>query len=153
MSAKPVVRDIQPKDFDRWLPLWHGYNVFYERVGPTALPHDVTQTTWSRFFDPNEPVFAAVAENGGELIGLVHYLFHRSTNRMKDVCYLQDLFTAEGLRRLGIGRQLIRAVYEAARDAGCNRVYWHTQSTNEAGRALYDKLAQHQGFIVYSHEL
>jgi hypothetical protein len=37
--------------------------------------------------------------------------------------------------------------------AGSNRVYWQTQATNEAGRALYDKLAKHSGFIVYSHEL
>jgi ribosomal protein S18 acetylase RimI-like enzyme len=49
--------------------------------------------------------------------------------------------------------QLILAVYEAARAAGSSRVYWHTQVTNEAGRALYDKVARHQGFIVYTHEL
>ena len=28
-----------------------------------------------------------------------------------------------------------------------------TQATNAAGRALYDKMAEHRGFIVYSHEL
>src|SRR5215469_8136864 len=69
MSDRLVVRDIVPGDFDQWLPLWHGYNAFYERVGPTALPHDITQTTWSRFFDPNEPVFAAVAEADRKLMG------------------------------------------------------------------------------------
>jgi GNAT superfamily N-acetyltransferase len=72
---------------------------------------------------------------------------------LHDVCYLQDLFTAPALRGLGIGRRLIDAVYDAARAAGCSRVYWQTQVTNETGRALYDKVAEHRGFIVYSHEL
>lgn len=57
------------------------------------------------------------------------------------------------LRGRGIGRRLIEAVYDAARRAGSARVYWQTQTTNEAGRLLYDKVAQHAGFIVYSHEL
>ena len=35
--------------------------------------------TWSRFFDAYEPVHALVAESDGQLLGLVHYLFHRST--------------------------------------------------------------------------
>jgi hypothetical protein len=42
---------------------------------------------------------------------------------------------------------------EPAAQAGCSRVDRTTQSGNQAGRALYDKVAQHQGFIVYSHEL
>ena len=29
----------------------------------------------------------------------------------------------------------------------------HAQTTNAAGRALYDKVADHAGFIVYTHEL
>jgi hypothetical protein len=33
------------------------------------------------------------------------------------------------------------------------RVYWQTQETNQTARALYEKLAKHQGFIVYTHEL
>jgi hypothetical protein len=32
-------------------------------------------------------------------------------------------------------------------------VYWQTRAGNAAGRALYDKVARHLGFIVYSHEL
>ena len=96
---------------------------------------------------------ALVAEVAGEVVGLVHYLFHRSTTRLHDVCYLQDLFTAERHRGRGVGRRLIEAVYDAAREAGSSRVYWHAQTTNAAGRALYDKAAEHAGFIVYAHEL
>lgn len=148
-----VVRVVQPKDFDQWLSLWDGYNAFYGRSGATGLPQEITETTWERFFNPIEPVFALVAEHEGEVVGLAHYLFHRSTTRLGPVCYLQDLFTAPTRRKLGIGKALINNVYEQAMQAGASRVYWQTQAANEAGRALYDKLARHAGFIVYSHEL
>jgi GNAT superfamily N-acetyltransferase len=153
MSPEPSIRPIERDDYAGWRPLWDGYNAFYGRSGSTALPESITEATWARFFTTSEPVNALVAEQGGRIVGIAHYLFHRSTTRLHDVCYLQDLFTAQASRGRGIGRLLIEAVYEAARDAGSSRVYWTTQTTNAAGRALYDKVARHLGFIVYSQEL
>ena len=147
------IRPIRRTDYDAWRPLWDGYNAFYGRKGSTALAEEITKATWERFFEPTEPVHALVAEDSGKIVGLTHYLFHRSTSRLNNVCYLQDLFTAEHMRGRGIGRRLIEAVYEAAREAGSSRVYWQTQVGNQAGRALYDKVAKHLGFIVYSYEL
>jgi GNAT superfamily N-acetyltransferase len=153
MQTTLLVRPIERADYDGWRPLWDGYNAFYGRSGSTALPEQITQTTWERFFSADEPVHALVAQHNGKIVGLAHYLFHRSTTRLNDACYLRDLFTDEHLRGKGIGRQLVLAVYDAARSAGSSRVYWQTQSTNAAGRALYDQLASHKGFIVYAHEL
>jgi GNAT superfamily N-acetyltransferase len=153
MPTPYIVRSIRAEDYDDWRPLWDGYNAFYGRQGPTSLPEATTKVTWERFFNPQEPVHALVAVESDKVVGLAHFLFHRSTTRLNDVCYLQDLFTAEHLRGQGIGKRLILAVYEAARSARCNRVYWQTQVTNTPGRVLYDKVAQHSGFIVYTHEL
>ena len=148
-----LIRDLQAADYAGWRPLWDGYNAFYGRSGPTALPEAITTASWRRFLDPAEPMHAIVAEVDGQLVGLAHHVFHCSTSRLHDVCYLQDLFTAPAHRGRGIGRRLIEAVYGAARRAGSTRVYWQTKSDNTAGRALYDKLARHQGFIVYTQEL
>jgi GNAT superfamily N-acetyltransferase len=153
MSEAILVRPIERADYAGWRPLWDGYNRFYGRQGPSALPDSISEATWERFFARDEPVRALVAEQDGHVIGIAHFLFHRSTTRLTDVCYLQDLFTAEEARGRGVGRQLINAVYEAARAAGSSRVYWQTKATNGPGRALYDKLAEHHGFIVYTHEL
>ncbi|HLX17324.1 MAG TPA: GNAT family N-acetyltransferase, partial [Bradyrhizobium sp.] len=78
------------------------------------------------FFDAYEPVHALVAESGGRLLGLTHYLFHRSTTAIAPVCYLQDLFTDNAARGKGVGRALIEGVYEQAKRAGAPRVYWQT---------------------------
>lgn len=147
------IRPITNIDFDAWLPLWEGYNAFYGRQGETALDVNITKTTWERFLNKKEPINAFVAEQNGQLVGLVHYIFHRSTTRINDVCYLQDLYVKKDLRGAGIGRQLIKAVYDAAQASGSSRVYWQTQDSNTPGRALYDKVAKHLGFIVYSQEL
>ena len=98
-------------------------------------------------------MFALVADGGGSLLGLAHYLFHRSTSRIAMTCYLQDLFTLPAARGRGVGRALIEAVYARAREQGLQRVYWQTHASNAAGRRLYDQVAEHEGFIVYSKTL
>jgi GNAT superfamily N-acetyltransferase len=148
-----MIRPVEGRDLAAWTPLWDGYNAFYGRAGDTALPAAVTRTLWHRFFDPSEPVFGIVAEEGGSLVGLSHYLFHRSTTRIELTCYLQDLFTAPEARGRGVGRALIRGVYQRAQEAGSRRVYWQTRDSNVEGRRLYDKVAMHDGFIVYSHDI
>jgi GNAT superfamily N-acetyltransferase len=144
-----IIRAARPEDFAAWLPLWQGYNAFYGREGATALPDAVTAATWARFFDPLEPMHAFVAERDGALLGFVHIVLHRSTVLLGPTCYLQDLFTTASARGQGVGRALIQAVYAFADAQGVARVYWQTHTTNAAGRALYDAVAEHQGFIVY----
>jgi GNAT superfamily N-acetyltransferase len=143
------VRSVARQDYDQWLSLWDGYNAFYGRSGATALSLEITQTTWARFFDAYEPVHALVAEQDGQLVGLAHYIFHRSTTALGPNCYLQDLFTSETARGKGVGRALINAVYERAKNAGSPRVYWLTHETNQTARELYDKVAESSGFVMY----
>lgn len=140
-------------DLDAWKVLFDGYNAFYGREGPTALAPAIVATTWARIHDADEPVHALVAEEGGRLVGLAHYLFHRSTSAIADSCYLQDLFTAPEARGRGVARTLIEAVYERAKQAGAARVYWQTHETNATAQRLYDRVAERSGFIVYRHLL
>jgi GNAT superfamily N-acetyltransferase len=145
VSIRPIAR----QDYDQWLPLWDGYNAFYDRSGVTALAPEITATTWARFFDTTEPVHGLVADYNGQLLGLTHYLFHRSTTAIGLNCYLQHLFTNAAARGKGIGTALVEGVYEKARLAGSPRVYWQTHATNATARRLYDKVADNSGFIVY----
>ena len=146
---KPAIRPVTEADFAQWLPLWTGYNSFYKRT----LPDAVTRTTWARFLDAAEPMHALVAEQDGRLLGLTHYLFHRATAMVENNCYLSDLFTNQQARGKGVGRLLIEAVYDAARKAGCSRVYWQTHETNAVAQVLYNEVADRSGFIVYRKPL
>lgn len=144
-----TIRPATPADFRAWKVLWDGYNAFYGRAGETALPEEITDTTWSRFFDGYEPMYAVVAELDGELIGFAHFLLHRSTTQIKPNCYLQDVFTAERARGKGVARRLIDDVYARATALGAARVYWQTHGSNTTARYLYDKIAENSGFLVY----
>jgi GNAT superfamily N-acetyltransferase len=149
MPSDLRIRSVARQDYDQWSPLWNGYNAFYGRSGDAALSSEITRTTWARFFDAYEPVQALVAEQNGQLLGLAHYIFHRSTTALGSNCYLQDLFTSEAARGKGVGRALINEVYERAKLAESRRVYWQTHKTNHTARQLYDKVAEDSGFIVY----
>ncbi|MDE1180217.1 GNAT family N-acetyltransferase [Paraburkholderia sp.] len=153
MTSPVNIRAAAPADFDAWLPLWDAYNAFYGRAGDTALPRNITDLTWSRFFDGYEPMHAMVAERDGKLVGIVHFLYHRHTTLAGPICYLQDLYTLESERGKGVGRGLIEAVYAAAKTANAARVYWQTHETNETAQTLYDKVADKSGFIVYRKAL
>jgi GNAT superfamily N-acetyltransferase len=145
MTVRFAIRPVGKGERAAWEPLWRGYQTFYE----VALSEEVTDKSWERLHDPAEPMFILGAYVDGKLTGIVHYLFHRSTWTIGNYCYLQDLFVAEEARGLGLGRALIDAVYEAARNVGASRVYWLTQESNKTARALYDKLAERSGFIQY----
>ncbi|MGY4477007.1 N-acetyltransferase family protein [Bradyrhizobium sp. USDA 3364] len=149
MSDDVTIRFVTRDDYAQWLALWDGYNAFYERSGPTALAPEITAMTWERFFDAYEPVHALVADAGGTLLGLTHYLFHRSTTAIAPTCYLQDLFTSEAARGKGVGRALINGVYAQAKLVGSPRVYWQTHETNHTAMQLYDKVADRPGFVIY----
>jgi GNAT superfamily N-acetyltransferase len=148
-----AVRPVAHTDLPEWRPLWDGYNAFYGRSGATALDEKVTAQTWSWFFAPESQVRAYVAEKDSKVVGMVHCVFHRSTTRLHDVCYLQDLYTHEDHRGQGVGRALIEHVAALAQQEQSSRLYWTTHTTNLPGRTLYDQLAEHRGFIVYSREL
>ena len=149
MKPRLDVRALRPDERDAWQPLWEGYLTFYN----APVEPEVTNTTWARLHDPAEPMHVLGAFVDGKLVGIVHYLFHRSTWTIGDYCYLQDLFTAPEARGQGAGRAMIEAVYDRAEVAGASRVYWLTHETNTIARALYDTLADRPGFIQYRHLL
>jgi GNAT superfamily N-acetyltransferase len=136
---------LRPDERAAWQPLWKGYLDFYR----TSVKPEVYDATWARLHDPHEPMWLLGGYVDGSLLGIVHYLYHRSCWTIGDYCYLQDLFVAEAARGRGLGRALIEAVYSEARAAGASRVYWLTHETNTTARALYDTLADRPGFIQY----
>ena len=139
------IRMAHADDFAQWVTLWKGYQVFYK----TNIAEATTDTTWSRFLDPAEPMYCAVAEVDGKLIGMVHYIQHRSCWTTGNYVYLQDLFVDPDIRGKGFGRALIEHVYAAAGKAGDSRVWWLTHESNADAMLLYDRIADKSGFIQY----
>jgi GNAT superfamily N-acetyltransferase len=145
----PTIRAATAADHDAWLPLWRGYQAFYE----VDLPEATTRITWQRLLEPDEPMHLALAELDGRVAGIVHFIEHRSCWNDRNSIYLQDLFTAPGLRGRGVGRALIEHVCARAAASGCAKVHWLTHETNAQAMALYDKVAERPGFVQYRRNL
>ena len=144
-----TIRPLAAADRTAWEPLWQGYLTFYK----ASLTADITDETFGRLTGGQEPMGGFVAERDGKIVGFVHWVIHRSTWNSRNICYLQDLFTAPEARGTGAGRKLIEAVNAMARTADCFRVYWQTHESNQQAQALYDKVAEKSGFIVYRQPL
>src|SRR5512138_1191850 len=144
-EVRARVRCLQPADRERWNELWRGYLEFYRH----ELPADLTELTWARLLDPAHPFRGLVALDGERAVGIVHFHVHASTWARVGYCYLEDLFVDPACRGLGAGRALIEAVYRAADEQGIERVYWHTEQTNERAQSLYRQVAELTPFVQY----
>src|SRR5690349_22992730 len=105
-----TIGKLTPADRSDWEALFRGYIEFYGRTEPDAM----YETKWREFLDDTR-VHALGARLDGRLVGITHFFAHPSTSG-PDVCYLQDLFTAEEARGRGVGRALIAAVAGWARE-------------------------------------
>jgi len=145
--AKVRIRPIEDGDQAAWRQLWTAYLSFYE----STVPDDVYHHTFARLIgDDSQDFSGMIADLDGRAVGLAHFLFHRHCWKVKDVCYLQDLFVEPGVRGLGVGHALIQSVYDAADAAGARDVYWLTQENNTTARKLYDRMGRVTPFIKYS---
>ena len=141
----PPLRLAELTDADRsaWEPLARGYKAFYA----TEVDDAGYDAAWRRL-RAGPPMLALGAWRQDQLLGIAHGVFHASA-WADEVCYLQDLFTGPEARGQGVAAALIQALARHARLRGCARLYWQTHETNARARALYDRVAQHHGFIRY----
>ena len=145
------IRAIEAGDGDQWQALWAGYQGFY---GYPDRPQAFFDVAFGRLVSGASADFQGfVADDGGRLLGLTHYVFHPSLWWPEGVCYLQDLFTLPEARGKGVARALIEAVADAAKARGAASVYWLTAEDNYAGRMLYDRVAARTPFIKYQRDL
>ena len=141
-----VIRPLEGADRHEWEKLFRAYIRFYE----AQVPDEVIALTWQRLLRQQDGFLGLVAaDEGGNLIGLAHALFHRSTWSPTWYCYLEDLFVALDARHRGAGRALIEAVYGEADKRGATRTYWATKADNAQARRLYDRLATLSPFVQY----
>jgi GNAT superfamily N-acetyltransferase len=145
-----AVRRLRADDRDRWEKLWTGYLTFYR----AHVSDGVTESSFASLCAGDAGMVGLVAvDSSDEPVGLAHLIFHPATWSTVTSCYLEDLFVDRGHRGGDVAGALFDAVYAQARDAGADRVYWHTQEFNGAARSLYDTVGRLTSFVVYEHDL
>jgi ribosomal protein S18 acetylase RimI-like enzyme len=146
MSAVRV-RRAGADDLDLLAPLFDAYRVFYGQDSDLAAAH--------RFLAVRQAAGESqliLAEADGEAVGFVQLYPFFSSVRLARLLVLNDLYVAEGARRMGVARALIDGAAELARDRGCHGLMLETAEDNRAAQTLYEKLGweQQTGFRVYT---
>ena len=146
VESDVVIRPLRESDREAWNALFQGYINFYE----AKVPDDVIELTWKRLTGRQDGFLGLVAvDDNDHPIGLAHVVFHPSTWSATSYCYLEDLFVDRNARRHGVGRALIKAVYEEADKRGSDRTYWATKQDNSHARRVYDRVGVLTPFVQY----
>lgn len=145
-----TIRPIAQTDHTAWSALYIGYAEFY-RVEQTQAMRD---TVWGWLHDSAHEVKGFIALNdAGEAIGLAHYRpFARPLSASVGV-YLDDLFVSPAGRGHEVGKQLIAAVAEVARQKNWTVIRWITADDNYRARSSYDKIATKTQWLTYEIKL
>ena len=96
---------------------------------PEALARDL--------FGPTPRAEALLAEREGQAIGFALFFTTYSTFLTRAGIYLEDLFVRETHRGAGVGRQLLSAVAQVARERGAGRLEWSVLDWNERAIGFY----------------
>ena len=88
--------------------------------------------------DPNTDYLLAAA--GGEAAGVCQLRFRLSVWTGADDCWLEDLYVRDDARGGGLGRSLVDAAVERARERGCKRIELDAAEDDERAQAFYQSV-------------
>lgn len=141
-----MIRALEMGDLESWKELWLAHLDFYR----AKVNDEVTAATFARLSTKSDGLLGLVAaDERGQLVGIIHLLFHPSTWSANVSCYVEDLFVSRAARGTGTAEKLLRAAFAEADRVGADRTYWETQEYNSAARSLYDQVAHRTSQIVY----
>jgi GNAT superfamily N-acetyltransferase len=135
VPAEVEIAPIAVEEFERLLPLIAAYQRFYE---VESIDEERNRTFFRRFLGPSRDGLLLGARRDGRLVGYACLYWHFSSLEACESVLMNDLFVDESTRGEGVGRALIEAAADAARERGVPFVEWSTAPDNHPAQRLYD---------------
>jgi ribosomal protein S18 acetylase RimI-like enzyme len=129
-----LVRLATPDDAADVARLMIGFRDWWSRVEP----EDAVFERGARrlLTDPNTDFLLA----GDPATGICQLRYRYSIWTESDDCWLEDIFVEEEARGSGVGRALMAAAFERARERGCARMELDVNEANAEALGLYESL-------------
>jgi len=134
-----TVSPAEPRDVAAIAVLLEELGSYYGATEFEPLDQRIIRINQAIFGHP-PATYALLARDGRQVAGLAAYSFLWPAVGATRSLYLKELYVLDAYRRLGIGRLLVRAVFETAAGLGCSRVEWTTDLGNTGAQAFYAKL-------------
>jgi GNAT superfamily N-acetyltransferase len=135
MATDLRVEPVSAQQMETLLPVIGAYQRFYE---VEDVDEERNRAFFSRFLAPSEDGMLLGAWRGRELVGYACLYWHFTSLVPAETVLMNDLYVREGHRGEGVGRTLIQASAEVARERGAHHLEWATAPSNETARRLYD---------------
>ena len=129
------IAPIGSDEYEDLLPLIAAYQRFYE---VEEIDEERNRSFFRRFLAPSDDGLLLGARSEGRLVGYACLYWHFTSLEAVETVLMNDLFVVEGQRGGGVGRALIEASAEVARERGAPYLEWSTAPDNETAQRLYD---------------
>jgi GNAT superfamily N-acetyltransferase len=124
-----ALRRASAADVDSLVPLFGAYRAFYR-----WRPEPAAERAYLRERIARDEAVVFVAEGSGRALGFTLLYPSFSSERMRRIWVLNDLFVAPAARRRGVGARLLRRAYRFARASGAAYLTLETAVDNPAQR-------------------
>jgi GNAT superfamily N-acetyltransferase len=153
VTTQITIAPAQPADAVAMADLLAEMDRFYGAASTVPLAERVQQVSDAVFTSPTAAQML-LAWDGDRLAALAAYSFLWPAVGLTRSLYLKELYVAGRYRGQGIGRRLMRAVFDTAAKHGCSRVEWTTDRDNVGAQAFYQQLGVpvHSSKIFYRVE-
>jgi GNAT superfamily N-acetyltransferase len=131
-EAEIALRRAGPGDAAEVARLLHEFNAEFDEPTPTV------EVLTERLRELIAAGTIVVLLAGEEPHGLAQFRFSRTVWSDALSVYLEELYVAPARRGEGIGRALLEAAMETAREGGADRIDLNTGETDREARALYE---------------
>lgn len=135
MAAELEIAPVGAAEYEELLPLIAAYQGFYEVAD---VQTERNRAFFRRFLAPSEEGLLLAARRDGRLLGYACLYWHFSSTKACETVLLNDLFVVPKARGQGVGRALIEASLEIARERGAAHLEWQTAPDNHTAQRLYD---------------
>ncbi len=134
-----VVNPAEPAHVEAIATLAEEMDRFYGATEVEPLDLRVRQINEVLFGNPPS-AYALLAWDDDVLVGFAAYSFLWPAIGLTRSLYLKELYVIEAARRTGVGKLLMRHLYEIAVKQDCTRVEWTTDSGNTDAQRFYAEL-------------
>ena len=142
------IRRAEEKDIPRILTLLSQVLELHAAIRPDIFIPGTTKYSDEELreilSDDSRPVYAAVTEDGDELLGYAFCVIQKqpftSTMVPFESIYIDDLCVAEEARGQGVGKKLFDYVADEGRRRGCYEITLNVWEGNDDARGFYEHL-------------
>ena len=135
-----TIRPLTAADADSYMRMWSNFADYLRNLGDS----DEQGMTRDRFLRDGfgaDPAFAGlIAEADGAGQGYLLYHFGYDVDRAIRILHVADLWVEPSARRHGIGRALMAAAADLAKQKGAPELIWAVFKPNRLASRFYEKL-------------